>query len=74
MIPSAMPTWLLAGPEELAERDEVGVVRLVDPPAPHDVLVAEVAEMRDRPAEGCETQARGGAEDLEQGTTAVAHR
>jgi hypothetical protein len=56
--------------KELAERDEVGVVRLVDPPAPHDVLVAEVAEMRDRPTEGCETQARGGAEDLEQGTTA----
>ena len=53
--------------QELAERDEVGVGALVEPAAPHDELVAEIAEVRDRPAERGEAQAQRGAEDLEQG-------
>ena len=67
MIPSAIPTWLLAGPgQELTERHEVGVVRLVEPAAPDDVLLAEVAEVRDRSAERGQAEPSRDPEHLEQ--------
>ena len=50
--------------QELAERHEVGIARLVDPaPAQHE-LVAEVAEMRDRAAERGQPELEEGAEHL----------
>src|SRR5262249_29143491 len=52
--------------EELAERDEIGVGGFVQPPAPGHVLLAEVAEVRHRPAKGGQPQARGDAEHLQR--------
>src|SRR3546814_13494247 len=34
--------------QELAERDEIGIAALPDPPAADDQFIAEVSEMRDR--------------------------
>ena len=49
-IPMLMPVWLLAGPgRNLAECDDVGVSRLVEPAPPLDKLDAEIPEMRNRP-------------------------
>src|SRR5262249_15246193 len=47
--------------QELAERDQIGVALVVEPAPPVDELLAEVAEMRHRPAEGGqpEPQERG---------------
>ena len=42
--------------QELAQCDEVGVCALVEPLAGCDVLLAEVAQVRDRPAEGGHAQ------------------
>ena len=62
MIPSADPDLAAGRPrQELAERDQVGVGRLVDPLAAVDVLLAEVAEVRDRPAERGQPEPRGDA-------------
>ena len=58
--------------QELAERDEIGVLRFVDPAPPHDVLVAEVAEVRDRSAERGEAQTHRGAQHFEEGSAAIA--
>ena len=52
--------------QELAQRDEIGVVRLIDPAPPDDVLLAEIPEMRDRPAERREAEPRRGAKDLDE--------
>ena len=49
--------------EYLAERHEVGVRRLAEPAAARDVLVVEVAEVRDRPAERGEAETKEYAED-----------
>ncbi len=38
--------------QELAERHEIGITRLIDPFAPHDQLIAKITEMGDGTAEG----------------------
>ena len=57
--------------ERLAEREEVGEARLVEPPAALDVLAAEVGDVGDRPAEGRQAEAEGCAEDLGQRGTVL---
>ena len=51
--------------EELTERDEIRVRVLGEPLPLAHVLVAEVAEVRDRPAERGEAEARRHPEHLE---------
>jgi hypothetical protein len=50
----------------LAERDDLRICRLVEPPAALDVLVPEVGEMRDRSTEGREPEPERDEKDLEQ--------
>jgi len=50
--------------EKLAERDDVGVGRLVEPAAPLDKLGSEIAEMRNRPAERGQPQPQKDAQHL----------
>ena len=50
--------------QELRQRDEGGVGRLVAPTALADELGAELAEMRDRSAERGQAVAQKGGEDL----------
>lgn len=50
--------------KELAERDQIGIARLVDPAAAHYELVAKVAEMRNWPAKGGDTELQEGPEHL----------
>ena len=50
--------------QELAQRDEVGIGALVEPAPALDELGAEVAEMRDRPAEAGQPQSQEGCEHL----------
>ncbi len=52
--------------KELAQRHDVGILRLVDPPTSDDVLLAEVAEVGDRPAEGGQPEACGHAEHFQR--------
>jgi hypothetical protein len=52
--------------QELRQRDEVGVGLLVEPFAALDEFGAEIAEMRDRPAERSQTKAEKNAEYLAQ--------
>jgi hypothetical protein len=42
--------------QELAKGDEIGVAAVVEPTPPDDELVAKIAEMRDRSAEGGEAE------------------
>ena len=42
--------------QELAEPDEIGEGVFIEPPPPGDELAAEIAQMRDRPAEAGEAQ------------------
>ena len=61
--------------EGLAEREEVGEARLVEPSAALDVLAAEVGDVGDRPAERRQAEAERCAEDFGQrGTIADARR
>jgi hypothetical protein len=50
--------------QKLAERNDVGVGRLVEPASPLDKLGPEIAEMRDRTAERSQTQAKKNAQHL----------
>ncbi len=52
--------------QELAERDEIGIIGLVDPFAPHHQFVPEIAEMGDRPAEGGEAELQENTENFER--------
>ena len=52
--------------QELAEGDEVGVGPLVEPPALDHEGVAEIAEMRHRPAEARQAQPKKHAQDFER--------
>ena len=52
--------------EELAEADKVGVGVLVQPAAPLDKFGAEIADMRDRPAEAAYPHFRESEQDLER--------
>ena len=51
--------------KELAQRDEIGVGRLVQPLASNHVLVPEVAEVRHRPAEGGQPKPRRDPQHLQ---------
>ena len=59
--------------QELAQGDKVGIGAFVEPGAPYDELLAEIAEMRDRPAEAREAQLQEDAQDFESRTTPPAH-
>jgi hypothetical protein len=62
----AMPIWVLAGPgRDWLRGNEVSVACLVDPAPTLDVLSAEVAEVRDRSAEGRQAEPQRNTEDLE---------
>ena len=50
--------------QELPERDDIGISALVEPRPPHDELAAEVAEMRDWPAETGQAKLEKDAEDF----------
>jgi hypothetical protein len=52
--------------QELAERDQVGVAAIVQPAAPLDKLAAEIAQMRDRPAERREAKPDKCSQDLQR--------
>ena len=60
--------------QELAERDQVGERRLVDPATPRDVLGPEVADVRDRPAERGQSEPQRDPEHLERRTPGRRHR
>src|SRR5690348_15529314 len=51
--------------QELAERHQVCVGRLVEPAAAHDELVAEISDVRNRPAEAGQAEPRIDLEYLE---------
>ena len=53
--------------QELAERDDIGVAAFAEPFLPFDEFRPEVAEMRDRPAERCQSQLEEGGENLGHG-------
>ena len=57
--------------QELAERDQIGIARVVDPAPAHDQLVAKIAEIRDRPAERGEPELQECQEHLECGPGSV---
>ncbi len=50
--------------QELAQRDQVGVGAVIHPLPPHDEIVAEIPQVRDRAAERREPQAEERAEHL----------
>ena len=50
--------------QEVRDGDELGELLLVEPPAAADVLVAEVADVRDGAAERGHAEPQGGPEDL----------
>ena len=52
--------------QELAEGDEVGESAIVEPSAPDDESLAEVAQMRDRPAEAGQAEPQEDAQDFER--------
>ena len=60
--------------EELAEGDEVGEASIGKPAPPLDVLVVEIPEVRDRPAERRQPQSGRRCEHLEGACRAVDHR
>lgn len=60
--------------QELAERHQVGVALLVDQLAADDVLVAEVPEVGDRPAERGQAEPRGDAQHLQRRSARVLGR
>ena len=65
MIPTVIPTWLLAGPGRNWHRATTsGVASLIQPLSPGDVLFAEVAQMGHRPAEGSQPQPQRHQKDL----------
>ena len=51
--------------QELAQGDQIGVAAVIQPAATLDELRAEIAQMRDRPAEGGQPQLEEGAEDFD---------
>ncbi len=52
--------------QELGEADEVGIGAFVEPGAPDNEFVAEIAKMRDRPAERGEAEPEKDAQDFER--------
>ena len=50
--------------QELAQRHQIGIAGLVHPASPGNELVAEIAQMRDRPAKGRDAEFQEGAEHL----------
>ena len=67
MSPTAKPVWLLAGPgRNCAERDQIRIGPLVEPGAADDELAAEIAEMRNRPAEAGQAELEKNAQDFER--------
>ena len=50
--------------QEVRDGDELGELLLVEPPAPADVFVSEVADVRDGAAERGQAEPQGGPEDL----------
>ena len=50
--------------QELAKGDEIGVAAVVEPTPPDDELVAKIAEMRDRSAEGGQSQPKEYGKDF----------
>jgi hypothetical protein len=50
--------------QELAKRNQVGVVRVGQPTAPFDELVAKIADMRDRSAETRRAETEEDPEEL----------
>ena len=59
--------------QELAQGDKVGIGAFVEPRAPRHALLAEIAEMGDRPAEAHEAQLQEDAQDFEGRTARGAH-
>ena len=55
--------------QQVRERDELAELLLGDPAAPVDVLVAEVADVRDGAAERGQPEPEGDAEDLGGGAS-----
>ena len=63
--PIAIPSWLDDGPgQQVRDGDELRELLLVEPAAPLDVLVAEVADVRDGAAERRQPEAQRNAEHL----------
>ena len=61
-----MPSWLDAGPgHELAERHEIGEIPIGHPAAAFDELGAEIADMRDWPAERSAAEAEENQKDFQ---------
>ena len=60
--------------QKLAERHQIGVRRLVQPPPPNDVLLPKVAQMCDGATERGQPQAGGHTEDLEDTDRALPAR
>lgn len=54
--------------EELAEGDEVGIATVIEPAAALDEFRAEVAQVRDRAAEGNQAQLQESEQDFENRT------
>ena len=52
----------------MAKRDQVGIALLIDPLPALDVLFMKIAEMSDRAAKGCETEAGGNRKNFQEGT------
>src|SRR4029453_9602719 len=69
-IPIAIMAWLLAGAggagQKLAEGDQIGIGRLVEPAPAQHVLAAEVAQVRHRPTKRGEAQPHRDGQDLEE--------
>src|SRR3546814_3813016 len=60
--------------QELAERDEIGIAALPDPPAADDQFIAEVSEMRDRAAERRKAELQESQEHLARRARRLAAR
>ena len=60
--------------QKLAERNQIGIGALVEPAAPDDELTAEIAEMRDRPAETGQAELEKDTQDLERGARAASSK
>ena len=61
--------------QELAERHQIGVLAFIQPAPPHHDLVAEIAQMRYRPAKGRQPEFEKGQKHLtgRSGTCLAVH-
>jgi len=60
--------------QELAERDDVGVSRFIDPFAALNEFGAEIRQMRDRSAEARQSEAQEHPEHFQKGTSSLRGR